>query len=91
MSFTILGFFGICSALSLSLSYAEFVTIYFLISVTFGTYLRLDQFLGSARGCPGSTYISLCAWISQLAGRQAGTDVILFYSVSTLFCVAVKV
>ena len=38
------------------------MTISFLISVFFGTCLRLNLLLGSARVCPGSTCISLCGW-----------------------------
>ena len=45
-----------------SLSTAVFVMVYVLLSVIFGTYLRLDLLLGSARGCFGSTCISLCGW-----------------------------
>ena len=48
--------------LSLSLSNAVVVKIYFLNPVIFGTHMRLDMLLGSARGCPGSTCISLCGW-----------------------------
>ena len=33
-----------------------------LISVDIGTYMRLDLLLGSAKGCPGSTCISLSGW-----------------------------
>ena len=53
------GVLGICS-LSLSLCNAVFVTICFLISLGFGTYLRFDLLLGSAKGCPSSACISLC-------------------------------
>ena len=33
-----------------------------LVSVDIGTYMRLDLLLGSAKGCLGSTCISLCGW-----------------------------
>ena len=33
---------------------------FFLVSVDIGTYMRLDLLLGSAKGCLGSTCISLC-------------------------------
>ena len=33
-----------------------------LTSMDVGTYMRLDLLLGSAKGCPGSTCISLCGW-----------------------------
>ena len=35
---------------------------FLFVSVEFRTYLRLDLLPGSARGCLGSTCISLCGW-----------------------------
>ena len=35
---------------------------FLLISVDIGTYMRLNLLLGSAKGCLGSTCISLCGW-----------------------------
>ena len=35
---------------------------FLLVSVDIGTYMRLDLLLGSAKGCLGSTCISLCGW-----------------------------
>ena len=37
-------------------------TIWLFVSVDFGTYMRLDLLLGSAKGCLGSTCTSLCGW-----------------------------
>ena len=35
---------------------------FLLVFVDIGTYMRLDLLLGSAKGCLGSTCISLCGW-----------------------------
>ena len=43
-------------------NFSQFRDDFLLVSVDIGTYMRLDLLLGSARGCLGSTCISLCGW-----------------------------
>ena len=43
-------------------TYRSISNDFLLVSVDIGTYMRLDLLLGSAKGCPGSTCISLCGW-----------------------------
>ena len=63
-------FWSICNSLTLFI--AVFVTVYVLLSVVFGTYMRLDLLLGFARGCPGSTGISLGGSLSHLSTVHSG-------------------
>ena len=51
-----------------------------LVSVDIGTYMQLDLLLGSAKGCLGSTCISLCGWKGVLTpggGRGRGRTLAL--------------
>ena len=45
---------------------------FLLVFVDIGTYMRLDLLLGSAKGCLGSTCISLCGWNTLSLISQVG-------------------